>query len=127
MTKSALTHPAARVGAISHTDYANTGLDHVFLTGDLQKPAPHPFFRDARAEMIICTYVAGDDGRLHWHEAVDEYQIILEGRLGFLEAATGQTRWFNAGDVSHVPAGACVRRLVPDGARTVTIKVPSRP
>lgn len=120
-------HPAQQVGRIAQEDYAHAGLAHVFLTGDLKKPAPHPFIRDPRAELVVCTYGANDDGLLHWHEAVDEYQIVLEGKLGFLQAATGDTQWFAEGDISHVPAGVCVRRLVPEGARTITIKVPSRP
>jgi quercetin dioxygenase-like cupin family protein len=102
-------------------------LKHVFLVGDLRKPSPHPFFRDDRFEFVLCVYEAGDDGRCHWHADVAEYNFILSGRLGCLEVATGETHWYGPGDFVHIPAGCCVKRLVPEPTRAVTIKVPSLP
>jgi mannose-6-phosphate isomerase-like protein (cupin superfamily) len=100
---------------------------HVFLLGDLRRPAPHPFFRDERVELVLCEYEAGADGELHWHGEVTEYEIVLSGRVGYFRVETGETTWLEAGDVSVVAAGECVKRLVPVPARTLAVKVPSRP
>src|ERR1700752_2605433 len=99
---------------------------HVFLVGDLKLPTDYPFFRDDRAELIVCAYQAGDDGRFHWHREVTEYEIVLEGEIGYLQAATGETTWLRAGHVSCVPAGVCVQRRVREPARARAVKCPSR-
>jgi quercetin dioxygenase-like cupin family protein len=112
---------------IGHAEYAEVlpELKHVFLVGDLQRPTPHPFIRDQRVELIVVSYEAGDEGRHHWHPDVTEYEIVLEGEIGYFEVATGETHWFGAGDLVAIPAGACVKRLVRRSARGVTLKVPS--
>lgn len=104
-----------------------SALQHLFLVGDLRKPTPHPFVRDDRLELILCEYGAGDDGLFHLHEAVTEYEYVLEGRIGYTDAATGRTEWFDTGDFSIITAGTCVKRLVPVPARTLAVKVPSVP
>jgi quercetin dioxygenase-like cupin family protein len=112
---------------IRHAEYAEAlpELKHVFLVGDLQRPTPHPFIRDRRVELIVVSYEAGDEGRYHWHPDVTEYEIVTEGEIGYFEVATGETHWFDAGDLIAIPAGACVKRLVRRPARGVTLKVPS--
>ena len=100
---------------------------HAFLVGDLQKKNSNPFFRDARIELISCYYQAGEHGEFHWHPAVTEYEMVLDGTVGYRDAMTGETTWMRAGDCSVVPAGTCVRRLTPESARTIAIKVPSDP
>lgn len=102
-------------------------IQHLFLVGDLRLPTPHPFFRDSRVEMILATYDAGDDGQFHWHREVTEYEMILEGTIGYQHASDGRTILFGPGDLSLVAEGECVRRLVPARSRTLAIKVPSRP
>jgi quercetin dioxygenase-like cupin family protein len=120
-----------RLGAglvrIVRGEYADRlGVDkHVFLVGDLQQPTDYPFIRDERVELVLVCYAPGDDGRFHWHERVTEYELVVEGEIGYLEVATGVTHWFAAGDLVAIPAGACVRRLVRQPARGVTLKVPS--
>lgn len=113
--------------AIRHADWAGHAkmLRHVFLVGDLQRPVPHPFLRRRDVEMICCEYQAGDDGRPHWHETVDEFEFVIEGRIGYEEIATGVMWWFEAGDLIHVPKGVCVWCRVPGPARTLAIKLPS--
>ena len=115
------------VTRIAHAEYADAlpELKHVFLVGDLHRPTPHPFIRDGRVELILVAYQPGDDGRFHWHPAATEYEIVVEGEIGYLEVATGVTHWFVAGDLVAIAAGACVRRLVRRPARGVTLKVPS--
>lgn len=98
---------------------------HVFLVGDLQRPTSYPFLRDPRVELVLVSYEPGDDGTYHWHEAVTEYELVVEGEIGYLEVATGTTHWFGPGDLVAIPAGACVKRLVRTRARGVTLKVPS--
>jgi len=98
---------------------------HLFLVGNLQRENPHPFVRDPRLELILCYYDAGDDGVPHWHREVTEYELILEGESGTLDAATGQTHWFAAGDLIVIPPGVCVQRLIRKPTRTVTVKIPS--
>lgn len=110
---------------IARADYDGIKQKHLFLAGDLRHPCAHPFFRDARFEMILCEYAAGDDGVFHWHEAVTEYEIILDGRIGYIDAASEKTHWYDRGDVSVIPPGVCVRRLVPSAARTLALKLPS--
>lgn len=119
-------HPGEAVAKIEALSYEGAG-QHVFLTGDLQKVAPNPFFQDRRVEFIVCNYDAGDDGTFHWHDSVTEYQMVLYGRVGLKEAATGSVYWYGPGDFSCVPAGVCVQRLVPVSTRTVALKVPSVP
>jgi mannose-6-phosphate isomerase-like protein (cupin superfamily) len=115
------------VVAIGSEEYepAFDQMQHVFLAGDLKKPCPNPFFRDARLEVIACKYKAGDDGRFHWHSAITEYEYVLEGSVTYVEAATGEARRFHAGDFATVPAGVCVRRLIDEACRTLAVKVPS--
>ena len=120
-------HPNGRVTRIGATEYASVlgDLKHVFLVGDLQKPSPHPFVRDDRLEVIVCSYQAGDDGLYHWHREVTEYELVTEGEVGYFEVGNGETHWFNMGDFIVIPAGVCVRRLVCQSAKTVAMKVPS--
>lgn len=112
---------------ISSDDYADHGSDlkHVFLVGDLKKPTPHPFVRDTRVELIACFYDTGDDGRFHWHPEVTEYELVLDGKVGYLDVASGDTLWYRPGDLSVIPAGLCVKRVVPRSSRTLAVKVPS--
>lgn len=116
------------VGRIDYSEYAGvlSAIKHVYLVGNLQKTAPHPFVRDDRVEFVLCCYKAGDDGEYHWHRYVTEYEIVVEGEIGYFEAAISHTRWFQAGDVCIIPKGVCVKRLVRQPARTVTVKVPSK-
>ncbi|MBM4134684.1 MAG: hypothetical protein FJ245_13075 [Nitrospira sp.] len=118
---------ADSVGRIDYGEYAGSlpVLKHVYLVGDLQRSVPHPFVRDGRAEFAVCQYEAGDDGEFHWHRQLSEYEIVTEGKIGYIEAASGRIHWFHAGDVSIIPAGVCVKRLVRQPARTVVMKVPS--
>ena len=102
-------------------------LKHLFLVGDLRLPTPHPFVRDGRLEIILCTYDAGDDGLFHWHADITEYEYVIEGRVGYVDATTGRTEWFDQGDLSVIAAGCCMKRLVPIAARTLALKVPSVP
>jgi hypothetical protein len=115
----------ARIRAEEYVPYAD--LKHMFLVGNLQRPTPHPFVRDERIEFIVCLYESGDDGELHWHPGITEYEVVIEGRIGYYEAATGETHWCNPGDFSTVPAEVCVKRIVPVRSRTVAAKVPSGP
>jgi mannose-6-phosphate isomerase-like protein (cupin superfamily) len=101
-------------------------LKHVYLVGSLHRPVPHPFFSDERAEVVLCFYQRGDDGEFHWHPDVTEYEYMLEGRMGYFSVADGREEWFEPGDMIYVPAGACVRRLVPTRVRTLTVKLPSK-
>ncbi len=98
---------------------------HVFLVGNLQQPTTYPFIRDERVEVVLVSYRAGDDGRYHWHPEVTEYELVVEGEIGYFEVASGVSHWFGAGDFVAIPAGACVKRLVRAPARGVTVKVPS--
>jgi mannose-6-phosphate isomerase-like protein (cupin superfamily) len=125
---SAGERPQAR-RAIRADEYraAFAGDPHVFLVGDLRKPAAHPYWRDPRVELVLCRYEAGQDGEPHWHADVTEYELVLEGRIGYLHVASGETLWFEPGDLSAVPAGSCVKRSVPVASRTLAVKVPSRP
>ena len=118
--------PGGRVSIIRKEEYLPfSDQKHVFLTGDLQQPNPNPFIRDSRLEWILCFYEPGDDGVPHWHRNVTEYESIVEGEVGYFEAATGETSWFRAGDFSAIPAGVCVRRIVRERSRTIAVKVPS--
>ena len=115
-----MTHRIARAEYEPFTD-----LRHLFLVGDLQRPNPHAFVRDRRLEVILCFYQPGDDGLPHWHADVTEYEIVLEGEVGHVDSATGETHWFSPGDLRVLPPGVCVKRVVRRPARTVAIKVPS--
>jgi mannose-6-phosphate isomerase-like protein (cupin superfamily) len=112
---------------IAAAEYAPSfaSLEHVFLVGNLQRPCPHPFFRDRRLEVIVCQYEAGARGQFHWHPEVTEYEYVLEGSLTYREAATGNTTIFRAGDLATVPSEVCVERTVTEPCRTLAIKVPS--
>ena len=90
---------------------------HVFLVGNLQQPTTYPFIRDERVEVVLVSYRAGDDGRYHWHPDVTEYELVVEGEIGYFEVASGVTHWFGAGDFVAIPAGACVKRMVRAPAR----------
>jgi hypothetical protein len=116
-----------RVARIDHAEYVDAlpALKHIFLVGNLLRPTPHPFIRDERVEVIVVGYEAGDDGVHHWHPDATEYEIVIDGEIGYFEVATGATHWFSAGDMVAIPAGACVKRLVRRPARAVTLKVPS--
>lgn len=122
----AATPAVTKIAAQSYAQFASV-LKHVFLSGDLRQASPHPFFRDERVEFILCSYAAGDDGLPHWHADVTEYQLVLEGRVGLEDISNGTSNWSDAGDFSVVPAGVCVRRRNPIAARTVALKIPSRP
>lgn len=121
--------PAAERRRIAAADYERhlAALKHLFLVGDLRKPVSHPFIHDERVEIVLCAYEAGDDGAFHWHKDVTEYELILEGRICYLDAATGQRNSYGPGDLSIVPATWCVKREVPEPARTLAVKVPARP
>ena len=122
-------HPSETVSRIARDDYFlhSRELQHVFLTGDLRKSTPHPFFRDERVEFIYCDYQAGDDGEFHWHHDITEYQIVVSGAFGHLDAASGETVWCGAGDVSTTPAGICTKRIIRDDTVTIALKIPSIP
>jgi len=98
---------------------------HVFLVGDLRKPTSYPFIAERRLELAICAYEAGDDGLPHWHESVTEYEVVVAGRIGYLDVAADVVVGAEPGDFLSVPAGVCVRRLVPERSSTVAVKVPS--
>jgi len=118
--------PISQITAIRREEYLPfVDQKHLFLTGDLKKPNPHPFIRDARLESIFCFYEPGDDGIPHWHRDVTEYETVLEGEIGYFEAGTGETKWFQPGDFSAIPAGVCVTRIVREHSRTIAVKVPS--
>ena len=112
-----------RIGREEYEPFAD--LRHLFVVGDLKRPNPHPFVRDPRLELILCFYQPGDDGLPHWHREVTEYEVVIEGEVGHLDTATGETHWFGPGDVRVLPPGVCVQRLVRKRTRTVAIKVPS--
>lgn len=113
-----------RIDAAAYAAHAGA-LKHVYLAGDLQRPTPHPFIRDERVAVALCVYDAGDDGSFHWHRAVTEYELVIDGEVGYLDVGTGQTHWFQVGDFSMIAPGVCVKRLVRRPARTLAIKVPS--
>lgn len=119
--------PHNSVGRIGKHEYVNAfaELQHVFLVGNLQRPCPHPFIRDERVEVIVCSYQPGDDGLLHWHRNITEYELVIEGEIGVFEVDSGQTHWFAAWDFIVIPAGTCVQRIVRQATKTVTVKVPS--
>lgn len=110
---------------ITADSYRGTGVAHAHLVGDLRRPAPHPFFRDTRVEVIATQYETGDDGQFHWHRMVTEYEMLLEGQVGYLDAADGSVTWMAPGDLHLVAQGRCVRRLVPVPSRTLAVKAPS--
>lgn len=114
--------PADLIPAAS---YGAAGVAHAHLVGDLRRPAPHPFFRDDRVELIATFYQAGDDGAFHWHRRVTEYEMLLEGSVGYMDAADGSVTWMEPGDLHRVAQGRCVRRLVPAPSRTLAVKAPS--
>jgi len=122
-------HPKTPIGRISGDTYLpyTDNLSHVFLTGNLQAPSPHPHFCDDRLELIYCKYRPGDNGVFHWHDAITEYQIVISGAFGVREAASGCVTWFGPGDVSLIPAGVCIERLIKTETTTVAVKVPSVP
>jgi hypothetical protein len=101
-------------------------LKHVFLVGNLQRPSPHPFFRRADVEVILCEYQTGDHGMPHWHRETDEIEFVIEGRVGYHEIATDTTWCFGSGDLHSIPRGTCVRRIAREPARTLALKLPSR-
>jgi len=100
-------------------------LQHVFLTGNLSRPCPHPFFRDPRLEILVREYNMGDHGYFHWHAGIMEYDFVLDGSIRYHEAATSVRHTFRAGDLLTVPPETCVRRLVEEPCRTLAIKLPS--
>jgi quercetin dioxygenase-like cupin family protein len=116
-----------RVVQIKRAEYnhALSGLRHIFLVGNLQRPTPHPFLKDERLEVVLCHYHVGDDGRYHWHRGVTEYEIVIEGEIGYFEVSTDQVHWLRPGDFVMIPAGTCVKRLVRDSAYALAVKIPS--
>jgi quercetin dioxygenase-like cupin family protein len=116
-----------RVVQIERAEYSEalSGLQHVFLVGNLQRPTPHPFLKDERVEVVLCYYHSGDDGLYHWHREVTEYEFMIEGEIGYFEVSTGQVRWFHSGDFVMIPAGVCVKRLVRRSAYALAVKIPS--
>ncbi len=118
--------PGRQIGIIRREEYSPfEDQKHLFLVGDLQRPNPHPFIRDTRMEWILCFYEPGDNGIPHWHRDITEYETVIEGQIGYFEAATGETNWLQAGDFTVVPAGVCVTRIVRERTRTIAVKVPS--
>jgi hypothetical protein len=113
-----------RIAAEEYQEHFGS-LQHIFLAGNLKLPCSHPFFREERVEVILCKYTAGQDGRFHWHPAATEYEVVLEGTLDYLEAATGKLWQFKAADLVRVPVNTCVKRVVTQPCRTLAIKVPS--
>ncbi len=121
-----MSSPGRRITAIRRGEYADFApLKHLFVVGDLRRPNPHPFVRDDRLELILCFYDRGDDGIPHWHPHITEYELVLDGEVEYVEAESGAKICFTAGDLSVIPPGTCVARTVPQGARTVAVKVPS--
>lgn len=120
-------HIKGQLGRIDHGEYAGAAplLKHIFLTGDLRQATPHPFVRDERIEVVLCYYEPGDDGIYHWHPQITEYEMVIEGEVGYFEVGKGNTHWFQAGDFCIIPAGVCVKRIVRRSTRTVAVKVPS--
>jgi hypothetical protein len=118
--------PTHGMNAIRLAEYAgHFAARHLFLVGDLRRPNPHPFFRDPRVEIIACKYEAGDAGLYHWHADVTEYELVLEGSVSYVEAASGALHRYGPGDLTLVPAGVCVRRMVDQPCRTLALKIPS--
>ena len=116
--------PLRSIRAASWEPYARK-LKHVFLAGNLQRPVPHPFLRRTDLELVIATYAAGDDSLPHWHREIEEIDFVISGHLGYQDILRGTTEWFGPGDLINIDAGVCVRRLVPEATRTLTIKLPS--
>lgn len=110
---------------IDRAEYASvlSSLKHLFLVGNLRSPTPHPFILDERIEVILCSYKPGDDSPYYWHRAVPEYEIVIDGKIGYFEVETGTIHWFQAGVFCAIPAGVCVKRLVREPVFTVAIKV----
>lgn len=111
---------------IDRAEYAGVaGERHVFLVGDLKRPTAAPFVRDRRVEVVVMRYAPGDDGQYHWHPDATEYQLVVEGEIGYVEVPVGTTHWFGPGDFVAIPAGQCVKRVVRGPAWGLTVKVPS--
>jgi mannose-6-phosphate isomerase-like protein (cupin superfamily) len=121
--------PVSGLTAVRRDEYDQhrSELEHLFLAGDLRLPTPYPFIRRDDAEVILCTYDAGSVGEPHWHETVDELEMVVEGELEYREAPSGNTHRFRAGDFVHIPRGTCVKRNVLSASRTLAIKLPSDP
>lgn len=115
-----------RMIKIPKKEYENLELKHIFLAGELQRKVPHRFIKDNRLEFILCRYNEGDHGEYHRHPYIDEYEIVIDGKMGYKSAFTGEYLQFEKGDFIHIPAGLCVRRIVIRKSQTLTIKVPSR-
>ncbi|MBU1858266.1 MAG: cupin domain-containing protein [Verrucomicrobia bacterium] len=98
---------------------------HIYLIGNLQRPVPYAYFPDRRVEMVLCFYKRGDDGELHWHPNVTEFEYIIEGCMRYYSVCEGAEKLLQAGDIICIPAGVCVRRRVSVCVRTLTVKVPS--
>ena len=120
--------PATAIQVIRKSEWKpySAALKHVFLAGNLQRPVPHPFLRRTDVEVIWCDYQPGDHGRPHWHEDVDEIEIVLGGRIGCRDIASNEILWFEAGDLLSVTRGVCVERIVTEPSQTLAIKLPSR-
>ncbi len=117
----------SNITKIEHATYRMSIKDekHVFLVGDLKRETNYPFIRDSRLELIVCEYASYDDGLPHWHPHLDEYEIVTQGCIGYTDVKSGETTWFNKGDLSYIPRGVCVQRIVRIPSRTIALKVPS--
>jgi hypothetical protein len=98
---------------------------HVFLAGNLQRPVPHPYFQRDDVEIICCDYAPGAHGLPHWHAQVDEFELVISGRVGYVETTTAALHWFDAGDLINIEHGICVTRVVEIPTQTIAIKLPS--
>lgn len=63
----------------------------------------------------------------HWHPKVDDYELVLCGRMRYVEAANGREHQIAVGDIIYIPAGCCVRRFVDEPSRSIAFKLPSLP
>ncbi len=125
MHKESLQKVVRQISCIKRESYALNKQSHLFLIGDLKLQQNTPFFFDERFELILCNYMAGEDGLPHWHAVVDEYEIIISGQLIYIESESGRERVFNEGDLIKIPSGLCVTRIVNVPTTTIAIKLPS--
>ena len=118
-----------KINQILRSEYADHAkeLDHIFLTGNLQRTPPHPYFHDPRVEVIYCNYEAGDKkGEFHWHSEITEFEFVIRGKIGYREAESKETKWFGPGDFLTVPKHTCIQRIVVEKSETLTVKVASK-
>jgi uncharacterized cupin superfamily protein len=125
MLKKTLQKVDDEILCIRRESYTHENKSHLFLIGDLKIPQASPFFFDERCELILCSYMAGEDGLPHWHTSVDEYEIIISGQLIYIESESGRKKVFNEGDLIKIPSGLCVTRVINVPTTTIVIKLPS--